>query len=215
MPHSHRHAWYRVANIAAKVPTLAEAMPERWSAAVLLMAATGLRLNECLGLTVDRVNFLRRTTRIDRQLVGSGFGPPKTRAAVRTIPVSSSIIDLLAQHLSRFPAGSNGVIFTSTATRQTKQGEPISRSRWAAAYGEACRAAEVDGRTRTHDLRHVGASSLTAWGLSVAAVQAVLGHSSLNETLSVYVHMWPGDEDRTRAAIEQASAVWSSADEAG
>lgn len=38
------------------------------------MASTGLRLNECLGLTVDRVDFIRKTIRVDRQLVGVGFG---------------------------------------------------------------------------------------------------------------------------------------------
>lgn len=58
-----------VATIATKVPALADAMPDRWRAGVLLMASTGLRLGECLGLTVDRVDFLRRSIRVDRQLV--------------------------------------------------------------------------------------------------------------------------------------------------
>jgi integrase len=45
-------------------------------------SSTGLRLGECLGLTVDRAEFLRRTMRIDRQLAnthgGSGFGTTKS-----------------------------------------------------------------------------------------------------------------------------------------
>jgi len=57
----------------------------------------------------------------------------------------------------------------------------------------------------------VAASSLIASGLSVAAVQAVLGHSSPAETLGVYTHLWPSDEERTREAIERASAVWQTA----
>lgn len=203
-----------IANVSAKVPSLAEAMPERWRAAVYLMASTGLRLNECLGLTVDRVNFLRRTIRIDRQLVGDGFGPTKTRAGVRTIPVSTFVIDLLAAHLAKFPAGAEGLIFTTDTTRQSEAGRPISRARWAETYRRACESCEVEGRTRTHDLRHVAASSLIYSGLSVAAVQAVLGHASPSETLEVYTHLWPGDEDRTRAAIEQASASWPRADTA-
>ena len=67
------------------------------------------------------------------------------------------------------------------------------------------------GRTRTHDLRHVAASSLIASGLSVAAVQAVLGHATAAETLTVYTHFWPTDEARTREAIEVASAGWLAA----
>ncbi len=200
-----------IANIAAKVPTIADAMPDRWQAAVYLMASTGLRLNECLGLTTDRMNFLRRSLRIDRQLVGAGFGPTKTGAGVRTIPVSSSVIDMLAAHLALFPVGEDGLIFTTVATRQTMAGRPIGRSQWSDAYRKACRVAAVEGRTRTHDLRHVAASSLIASGLSVAAVQAVLGHSSPSETLDVYTHLWPGDEDRTRAAIERGTEAWPKA----
>jgi integrase len=33
----------------------------------------------------------------------------------------------------------------------------------------------IEERTRTHDLRHVAASALIAHGMSVSAVQAVLG----------------------------------------
>ena len=42
----------------------------------------------------------------------------------------------------------------------------------------------------------------------VAAVQAVLGHASPAETLEVYTHLWPTDEDRTREAIAVASEAW-------
>jgi integrase len=200
-----------VAQIAGKVSTLAAAMPDRWAAAVLLMATTGLRLGECLGLTVDRVNFLRRTIRVDRQLAMYGeqqFGSPKTRAGVRTIPVSQSVIELLAAHLAAFPAAEGGLIFSMPKTRQNPEGSPIGRARWSEAYRDACAVAGVDGRTRTHDLRHVAASSMIAGGLSVAAVQAVLGHSSPAETLEVYTHLWPSDEDRTRDVMEAASAGW-------
>lgn len=198
-----------IASIAGKVPALASAMPPRWRAAVLLMASTGLRLGECLSLTVDRVNFLRRSIRVDRQLVdATTFGTPKTRAGVRTVPVSQSVIDLLAAHLAEYPAGDLGLMFTTGPTRQSDGGRPITRSRWGEAYRGACEVAGVDGRTRTHDLRHVAASSMIAGGLSVAAVQAVLGHSSPAETLEVYTHLWPSDEDNTRRVMEAASATW-------
>ena len=191
-----------IADVSGKVTALAEAMPTRWRAAVLLMATTGLRLGECMGLTVDRVDFLRRTVRVDRQLVDGGvFGTPKTRAGVRSIAVPAAVVELLAEHLAMWPAGENGLIFT------TVQGRPVARNRWADAYRQACAEVGLEGRTRTHDLRHVAASSLIASGLSVAAVQAVLGHASPAETLDVYTHLWPSDEERTRAAID-AAATW-------
>lgn len=195
-----------VARVSGQVAAIADAMPARWRAAVLLMASTGLRLGECLGLTVDRVDFLRRIVRVDRQLAnvagGSGFGTTKTRAGVRAIPVPPTVTDVLAAHLAAFGAGVDGLVFSMA------KGQPVGRSRWSDAYRAACAVAGVEGRTRTHDLRHVAASSLIASGLSVAAVQAVLGHSSPAETLEVYTHFWPSDEAKTREAIDRASQAW-------
>ena len=90
----------------------------------------------------------------------------------------------------------------------TRTGRPVSRSNWSGAYRPACVMAGVEGRTRTHDLRHVAASALIASGLSVSAVQAVLGHASAAETLDVYTHFWLSDDKRTRDAIDRAAASW-------
>jgi integrase len=53
-----------------------------------------------------------------------------------------------------------------------------------------------------HDLRHYFASVLIFSGASVKTVQARLGHGSAKVTLDVYTHLWPDEEDRTRAAID-------------
>lgn len=54
----------------------------------------------------------------------------------------------------------------------------------------------------THDLRHFFASALIAGGASVKQVQAVLGHANAMITLRTYAHLWPGDDDRTRAIMD-------------
>ncbi len=48
---------------------LHEAMPAKYQAMVTLAIGTGMRQGECYGLTIDRVDFMRRTLRVDRQLV--------------------------------------------------------------------------------------------------------------------------------------------------
>lgn len=58
-----------------------------------------------------------------------------------------------------------------------------------------------------HDLHHHYASVLIQAGISVKVVQARLGHATATETLDTYAHLWPADEDRTRAAID---SVWAS-----
>ena len=130
--------------MANSVQAIADGMPSCWRAAVLLMASVGTRLGETLGLTVDRVDFLRRTIRIDRQVqtssAGVGFTTPKTRAGVRTIPVPAEVVELIAAHLAEHPAGRDGLIFTSPL------GGPVTRSRWSGAY----RIAVAAGGTGRH-----------------------------------------------------------------
>lgn len=59
---------------------------------------------------------------------------------------------------------------------------------------------------RYHDLRHAFASLLISAGCSVKAVQHALGHSSAATTLNMYSHLWPGDEDRIRQAVDDQLA---------
>ncbi|WP_327401977.1 tyrosine-type recombinase/integrase [Streptomyces sp. NBC_01288] len=53
-----------------------------------------------------------------------------------------------------------------------------------------------------HDLRHFYASALIKNRESVKTVQRRLGHSKPSITLDTYTHLWPDDEDTTRAAVE-------------
>jgi len=74
------------------VEKLVEVIPGRYQALVVLAAGTGMRQGECLGLTVDRVDFLRRQLTVDRQMLlmpggGPVFAPPKTQASYRVIPL--------------------------------------------------------------------------------------------------------------------------------
>jgi integrase len=62
--------------------------------------------------------------------------------------------------------------------------------------------AEVAEWATPHDLRHYFASALIRSGASVKVVQARLGHASAKTTLDVYGHLFPDEEDRTRAAID-------------
>lgn len=120
-----------------QVQALIAATAERARAAVILGAGTGMRQGEVLGLTVDRVDFLRRTARVDRQLVtlagGPRFGPPKTAASVRSVPLPAIVVEALAEHLREHPAGigldGERLMFT------TETGTPWGRSNSGTASG--------------------------------------------------------------------------------
>jgi integrase len=87
------------------VLAISEAMPDRYQAMVTLAAGTGLRQGEVFGLTLDRVDFLRRSVRVDRQLqTVSGppaLCPPKTAASVRAVTPARC----RAQRPQRTPTG--------------------------------------------------------------------------------------------------------------
>ena len=190
----------------AQVHAVAAAVPDRYRALVVVAAATGLRQGELLGLTLDRIDFLRRTIRVDRQLVTvSGqepyLAPPKTPSSTRTIPAPAVALEALARHLETFPVVDEpAFVFTDEG------GRPIRRPHIGHVWRRAARDADVAGHT-FHDLRHFTASALIAAGSSVKAVQRLLGHTSAKTTLDVYGHLWPDEEDRTRAALDAALAA--------
>jgi integrase len=161
----------------------------------------GLRPGEAAGLTVDRIDFLRRTLRVDRQLVGPRpftLAPPKTKASYRTVPLPQVVVDALAAHLAEFPAGDHGLVFTRPG------GAPLNRDNVTLVFRKAAERVCAPEGTRLHDLRHYYASLLIAYGESVKAVQERLGHASARETLDTYSHLFRDSADTTRAAVDAA-----------
>ena len=186
----------------AAVHALADAVPERYRALVVLAAGTGLRQGEAFGLTVDRVKFLKRQVVVDRQLVAAKdrvpvFGPPKTESSDRVVPLPAVVADALAAHLKAFPAEPDGLVFTNS------EGAPLRRSAFGSTWRRATEAAGADGVV-FHSLRHYYASVLIRHGESVKTVQARMGHKSAQETLDTYSHLWPDADDRTREAVDAA-----------
>jgi integrase len=197
------------------VATLASTVPPRYRALVVLAAGTGLRQGEAFGLTQDRVNFLKRCLTVDRQLIGQDdgrprFGPPKTAASVRTVPMPDVVGEALAEHLRLFGTGPEGLLFVDD------DGLPLLRPRFSRDVWRPAVAAvdAVPHGTGMHDLRHFYASLLIRHGESVKTVQARLGHATAAETLDTYSHLWPDADDTTRTAVDSALKINPVADTA-
>jgi integrase len=100
---------------ADKVREVVETIDPRFRALVVLGAGTGMRISEALGVTVDRIDFLRREIKVDRQLVRTAgaaplFGPLKDRKnRPRTIPVGAVVIDALAEQLATYGPAPKGL----------------------------------------------------------------------------------------------------------
>jgi integrase len=184
------------------VDALLAAAPDRYRALIVFAAGTGLRQGECFGLTVDRIDFLRRTAKVDRQLLlmpggGPALAPPKTEASRRIVPLPDVVVDALAAHLARFPAGPDGFVFTND------DGKPIRRTRFSDMWRPLVQRAGLPEGVGFHQLRHFYASLLIRHGESVKTVQLRLGHASAVETLNTYSHLWPDSDDPTREAVDR------------
>ena len=188
----------------AQVDTLRETLPDELKAIVTYTAGTGMRQGEVLGLTRDKLRLLgaHPVVVVDRQLLtrtraGTEFGPLKTRASYRTIPLPAVVVDAMNEHLATYDVAPEGLVFTLA-------GQPITRQAFGHVWRPAAKAAGLNASTGPgmHALRHYYASLLIRFGESVKTVQARLGHASAAETLDTYSHLWPDSDDRTRDAID-------------
>lgn len=143
-----------------RVQALADEVPDRYRAFVLVSAGLGLRQGEVCRLTVERVDFRHRRVTINRQVVTGktsadhSLGPVKTAVSNRTIPLPSSVADALAAHLAKFGEGPARLCFA------TSEGTMVGRQAWSTVLRSAARRCGVD--PSSHDLRHHCASLLNS-----------------------------------------------------
>ncbi len=213
------------------VHRIADAAPPWMTAFTWTIATAGLRPGEAAGLTLERVDFMRREIHVDRQLTTivrdaadtpegetrttAVLAPPKTEASVRTVPVGDSLIAELNRHLAEHPPVE--IEPGATLLFSNRDRQPLRRNTLGDSWDRIRTKLDLPPAARGwHSLRHTYASWLIEAGLSVVTVQARLGHASATETLEVYSHLWPSSDDDTRAAIEgrlsqtrPASNVWS------
>jgi integrase len=184
----------------AEVHRLAEASPDWFAVAIVLGAGLGLRQSEARGVTVDRVRFLQREVRIDRQATKRGrdtWGPTKTPRGVRTIPVDDVVLERIATHLQRYGHSEHGHVLHRNGAMLTS--DTLERQ-W-----NVVRHAAGLPRARYHDLRHHFASEQLAGGLAIPATAQLLGDTEVT-VLTTYGHMVSTDDERARATMRR---LWS------
>ncbi len=113
----------------------------------------------------------------------------------RVIYLADSLVDVLAEHVGAHgAAGKARWLFAGDGDDPPHQNTVGYWWR-----KKTLRDAGLSG-IKLHDLRHFYASGLIAAGCDVVTVQRSLGHAKATTTL--YAHLWPTAEDRTRKAAE-------------
>ncbi len=185
---------------------LAEAHDERYRALIYLAVDSGMRWSELVGLRRARLDVRTRKVRVTEQLIRLEAGEwlrkePKTPASVRSITISAVTADILGEHLERFAAGGpDGLVFPNRAGNAI-----ISSSFWGAYFSPALHRAELS--CRFHDLRHTSVALAIADGAHPKAIQARMGHSSINVTLDRYGHLFPELDEAIAVAFGERLAA--------
>ncbi len=147
---------------------------------ILLVAKTGLRFSEALGLTPADFDFTHQTLSVNKTWDykrNTGFVPTKNASSVRKVQLDWQLVMQLAGLVKNLPADEpvfvNGRMYNSTAN---------------SVLARHCRNAGVPVIS-IHGLRHTHASLLLFAGVSIASVSRRLGHASMTTTQETYLHI--------------------------
>ncbi len=184
----------------AQVYALADAVGLRYRALILLAAFTSLRWAELVALTPADIDLDTRTVQVIRQLNyhkrGSTFGPPKSRAGVRTVSFPELIVPDLREHLQWVP-------FRVSLVFATSSGTPLSHSNFRHGHWlPALVAVGLEG-IHFHDLRHTGNQLTANAGANLRELMARMGHDSERAAL-IYLH---SSDERQRALADEVGKV--------
>jgi len=160
-----------------RMPGRDEALVSRDAALLELLYATGMRISELAGLTMDRLDLARRRLRVigkgtkERELI---FGQHAARAL--TSYLAAGRTTLAARGLP-----GTSVFLNASGRPLSARGARLVVARWVERSGGPA-------KTSPHTLRHSFATHLLEGGADLRVVQQLLGHANL-QTTQIYTHL--------------------------
>lgn len=152
-----------------------------WDWFILIVAKTGIRFSEALGLTPKDFDFSHQLLSINKTWDYKGKGgflPTKNKSSMRKIQIDWQIVVQFSALLKGLP--DNEPIFV----RKNK----VYNSTVNAILERHCRRLEIPVIS-VHGLRHTHASVLLFAGVSIGSVARRLGHASMTTTQKTYLHI--------------------------
>lgn len=198
----------------AEYERLLAEIPERYRLLVVVDIETALRWGELIALRPRHIDALNRAITVEQTIVevSKRHSPTGERMIVkeypkddepRTMRVSQSLVEAIAEHVERHSLESDDLLFTSTGKRG---GNPISRNTFRTrVWVGALERSGLDFKVRIDDLRHAHASWLLAGGADLKAVMERMGHSQIMTTQR-YLHTLPDADDKALMAFEAIRA---------
>jgi integrase len=173
-----------------EAPRLVAAADMRFGPMILVALKTGLRIGELLALRWDDVDLVAGRLMVRRSTWRGHVGTPKNSRS-REVPLSPEAVRALKQH--RHLRGEQ--VFCHA------DGSPLTDGQCKWPLWSSCRLAGLR-RIGWHVLRHTFASHLVMRGVSLKAVQELLGHSTIEMTMR-YAHLSPQVTRNAVAMLDQ------------
>jgi integrase len=156
----------------------------------------GLRRGEIAALDWSCVDLAAGVIRVKRSWhEQGGFGPPKSRAGNRRVPIPAALSEALVEH-KLVTQRDTGLMFGPTASRPFT---PTAVRRRALTAWKRAGLAPIG----LHEARHTYASMAIAAGVNAKALSAHMGHSSITLTFDRYGHLMPGNEDEATRLLDR------------
>ncbi|MCM1064261.1 MAG: site-specific integrase [Eubacterium sp.] len=179
-----------------------------WQYAFVLQ--TGLRVGEMVGLKWSDIDFDNRIMTISRtmnQLDGDWVvGSPKSKAGTRQIPLTDEALSILkAVKEKRVSADVVPIQFHDTVF-VSRKGNPVDNSSYNAALRKICDDAGIP-HISMHTLRHTFATRCIEGGMMPKTLQVILGHSKINVTMEIYVHVMEDTKVKEMDVVASALKV--------
>lgn len=186
---------YSLAEAKAVLNLIDEKAPTDYKLFFNLLAYTGMRRGEALGLEYNDIDFTNSVLTIKRTSnYRKGFGvytdTPKTETSYRSLYIQPKIIELIKQLQAeqQEQATKCGDLWVQSDRLFVawcgKPMHPNTPYTWLQRF---CERENVSFKG-LHSFRHFVATQLLANGIDVKSVSAMLGHSQTSTTLNIYAH---------------------------
>ena len=178
--------------------------------ALHVVAYTGIRRGECLGLSWEGTDlekgFISIVNSVIRTKQGIIFSPAKTERSRRRVDLDPETITVLRAHKvsqleHRLRMGAAWEDYDLVFPNG--YGQPMNPMNLTRAF-QALAKKEGVSETKLHSLRHFHASVLFAQGESPVLVSRRLGHTSIKTTVDIYGHLFEGQQRQAAETFAQA-----------
>ncbi len=163
---------------------------------VLIMAYTGARFEEAIGLSWDRVHFENQTITIDRswqykkRKQHDNFGGLKNAQSHRTVPIPPQLATILKRlrKEQQEQALRDGYRDPDNLVCRNDRHRVVTNETVNNTVKRLCKYANTKNVITSHGLRHSHGSMLLFAGIDIMAISRRLGHASIQITMRVYLH---------------------------